>query len=117
MANPILVNPFIVTIGWLCVGALLVGIAYIVKEKIDEKLYVFKARWKLKHRFDKPPTAKCYCAECVRWKKTNNETEDSHAVGYCRNVSKYTADFDFCSDAYKKSNDDILREGKCEKEV
>lgn len=40
-----------------------------------------------KHRFDKPPTAKCYCIDCI------SHSED----GYCRKFGSWcTADNWFC---------------------
>lgn len=37
------------------------------KETISE----FKWRYKRKHRFDKPPTAACYCRDCVYYQTKN----------------------------------------------
>lgn len=31
---------------------------------IQEKIRILKRRYQYKHRFDKPPTAKCYCIDC-----------------------------------------------------
>ena len=39
---------------------------------------------RIKHRFNKPPTAKCYCRDCKFWNPENGECHVSHtAKGYC----------------------------------
>ena len=71
----------------------LVAIAVMsIKEKIE------RVRWKCtyKHRFDKPPTAKCYCRDCKR------HGED----GKCYKFEKWTtADNWFCWDAEPKDKE------------
>ena len=44
-------------------------------------------RNRIKHRFDKPPTAKCYCIDC---KYHDNET------GRCGGFGEFIADDRFC---------------------
>lgn len=36
-----------------------------IKDKISDK----KRRYQIEHRFDKPPTAKCYCIDCTYYEK------------------------------------------------
>ena len=71
----------------------LVAIAVmLIKEKIK------RVRWKCvyKHRFDKPPTAACYCKDCKR------HGED----GRCHKFEKWmTADNWFCWDAEPKDKE------------
>ena len=58
-----------------------------IKELID----VSKRRYIIKHRFDKPPTAACYCRDCKR------HDDESHR---CYKFDGwYTADNWFCWDA------------------
>jgi hypothetical protein len=40
---------------------------------IEEKVSEWKRAYKIKHRFDKPPIAKCYCRDCKYYSKTNND--------------------------------------------
>ena len=50
-----------------------------------------KFKYRYKHRFDKPPTAKCYCIDC--------EYHDNKD-GLCSNLNYlYTADSWFCRNA------------------
>lgn len=62
---------------------------YFIVEKIEELKYDYK----VKHRFDKPPLAKCYCKDC-------KYHEDN---GKCYSFTKRrTADNWFCSWAERK---------------
>ena len=47
----------------------------------------------IEHRFDKLPTARCYCRDCINYK--NNK-------GYCEMFGWYTSDQHFCSFADPK---------------
>ena len=51
-------------IGLFTVAAIACGLLFIacyeLKEFIEEKIYIYKR----KHRFDKPPIAKCWCNDC-----------------------------------------------------
>lgn len=53
--------------------------------------FIYKKKWEytIKHRFDKPPTAKCYCVDCDRHDNTAR----------CIKFDHYTADNWFCWDA------------------
>ena len=37
----------------------------IIIDAIKELIRKLKIRYKQKHRFDKSPTAKCYCVDCI----------------------------------------------------
>lgn len=78
-------------IGGLClIGVILAIIAAAVIE-IKELISKLKWRYKYKHRFDKPPTAKCYCRDC---KQHGSETNR------CYKFDRWhTADNWFCWDA------------------
>ena len=39
----------------------------VIKDGINDLISKLKWRHKYKHRFDKPPTAKCYCKDCWYW--------------------------------------------------
>lgn len=47
---------------WIVLLFLSIGIS-ILREFIDAK----KLEYRQKHRFDKPPTAACYCKDCVKF--------------------------------------------------
>ena len=81
---------------------ILVALAIYGKEVVED------LRWKhqYKHRFDKPPTAKCYCKDC-KWHIDKGSTKNR-----CTNVTwadRYTPDNGFCYDADPKARDgDVL---------
>lgn len=62
---------------------------YFIAEKIEELKYDYK----VKHRFDKPPLAKCYCKDC-KYHRDNGECYSF--------TTRYTADNWFCSWAERK---------------
>lgn len=69
-----------------------VGCAVIIAidwlKMLFEKL---KYKYRVKHRFDKPPMAKCYCVDCERH---NNKSDRCYKFD-----GWYTADNWFCWDA------------------
>lgn len=69
------------------VAFLVIGVLYEIKE------WMIRLKWqyKHKHRFDKPPTAACYCKDC---KRHNNENQECYKFKGWR-----TADNWFCWDA------------------
>lgn len=67
-------------------GFILIAIFDFIKEKIDE----LKNYHRIKHRFDKPPIANCYCIDC---KFYNREKER------CYRLNRSTADNWFCWNA------------------
>lgn len=58
-----------------------------IKDKISEK----KRRYRIEHRFDKPPTAKCYCIDCGYY------GEEYHKC--YRSMLEHVNDDYFCSEA------------------
>lgn len=85
-----------------CVSILLVALVFMgmaTKDLIQECRY--KNRYK--HRFDKPPTAECYCKDC-KW-----HIDKGSAKNKCTNVTwadRYTPDNGFCHEAEPKARDD-----------
>ena len=79
--------------------AIAVSIVMAVCYEIKEHILTLKYNYRVKHRFDKPPTAKCYCRDCMRH---DNES------GRCYKFKEWlTADCWFCWDAEprKKENE------------
>lgn len=65
-----------------------VFLAYLVIDGITEGVKRLKYHYEVKHRFNKPPTAKCYCRDC----------RFHGADGKCDSfVNKRTNDSWFCS--------------------
>lgn len=63
---------------------------------IKEGIFNLKWRYKYKHRFDKPPTAKCYCRDC---KYHGSETNQCYRFGETTKEYRCTADNWFCWEA------------------
>lgn len=63
----------------------------LIIEGIKDFVYERKRQYKIKHRFDKPPIAKCYCIDCI------NRRDD----GSCSLHLKIARDIDdwFCKEA------------------
>ena len=60
-------------IGVLMTAVLLVLLASVVHDVIKELVHRLKYRRAVKHRFDKPPMAKCYCVDCDRYNPKSGE--------------------------------------------
>mgnify|MGYP006330712315 CR=1 FL=1 len=82
---------------FLCVIAaiLFIGIYYAVCELIDK----LKRKYQYKHRFDKSPTARCYCVDC---KYHDDETKRCYRFGETTKGYRCTADEWFCWEATPK---------------
>ena len=65
----------------------LVWITETIRKVIDHASYIHKQ----KHRFDKPPIAKCYCRDCAEWNPERN---------MCFHLGRCTAAYYFCYDAF-----------------
>lgn len=76
---------------------LLLVVDFIVNE-IHEAIWVYKYR----HRFDKPPTAACYCIDC----KFHGDSIDSTRCTKRKDIVLQTADEWFCQAAEPKERED-----------
>jgi len=74
-------------------GAVL-GVLLIIIDRLKEKISEQKYPHAVKHRFDKPPTAKCYCKDCRFHSNEYNKC--------CIFTHQYTADTWFCCFAAPK---------------
>lgn len=80
-------------IGFLTVLGIIVLLVIAIAQIIIERARDLHIKRIQKHRFDKPPTAKCYCRDCRRWNIRDGN-------GYCEKFSGWcTADSWFCWDA------------------
>lgn len=83
-------NVFAKALATLGAGALMIMVAFMFVALIEGIKYVVKRVKRniaIKHRFDKPPTAKCYCIDCKYWGERG---------GYCSQLRWCTADNWFC---------------------
>ena len=82
-------------IGFGTVVGVCMGCAYLVICGIIRGMKILKYRYKEKHRYDKPPTAKCYCKDCIY-----------HNNGICYEfINARTPDDFFCCTAERKGNE------------
>ena len=77
--------------GVILIGTTIFFLLVMLWEVIKDLFHTLKIKYIIKHRFDKPPTAKCYCQDCVRH---NNESNKCYKFD-----GWYTADDWFCWDA------------------
>ena len=76
-------------------GVVILGIIFdFVLNEIEEAKWVYK----YKHRFDKPPTAACYCVDC----KFHGDSIDSTRCINRKDIVLQTADEWFCQAAEPK---------------
>ena len=82
---------FLALIGLAASVVILFTLVYAICIGIKERISKLKWQYKYKHRFDKPPTAKCYCRDC---KQHGSETNRCYKFD-----GWHTADNWFCWDA------------------
>ena len=58
--------------------------AYIIKW-VQHKIDMRRRKYRYKHRFDKPPTAQCYCRDCKHWMydRSCGKLNGLHTVDNC----------------------------------
>lgn len=82
-----------------CIAVIIILIMLLVmtlKEKVEDRIHDYK----VEHRFDKPPTAKCYCRDCMLWDSETGKCYDS-----CN--SRYMGPAWFCCFAEPRGRKDI----------
>ena len=83
----------------LVVILLFIGLVYSIREKIQLLMKKYHDR----HKFEKPPTAKCYCVACGMWRKHPN----SEDIGWCNAWRDYcTSENEFCSRGYLRTDEE-----------
>lgn len=88
----------LIAIGAATILALISLMITELVSNVREFINSVKLKHKQKHRFDKPPTAKCYCIDCVHH---NNET------GRCWRLKNWhTADNWFCWNAEPRKKEE-----------
>ena len=76
----------------LCIFFVLIALIDWIKGAIRQA----KVKYYIKHRFDKPPTAKCYCIDC---KHHDRDTKRCYRFGQTTKEYRCTADEWFCWEA------------------
>ena len=83
---------FFGVVGIITAGGIVILFAYCAYDALRDVIRQWRWERKYKHRFDKPPTAACYCKDCHYHSKSNK----------CDNVTwadRYTPSNGFCYDA------------------
>ena len=79
--------------GFSCICAVVIAIGVFIRNDIADWVDYKKYEHKRKHRFDKPPLAKCYCKDCTSY-------GTGLYKGQCfRLGNRYFDDNWFCGDA------------------
>ena len=81
---------FLMILGLVFLSLIIATIAETISTAVRERLRKKRKEYKYKHRFDKPPTAECYCVDC--WYRDNETSR-------CRRYERCTADDWFCKEA------------------
>lgn len=82
---------FLALIGFVTLWTIGIGIVVALWCGIKELIDYLRRRYQIKHRFDKPPTAACYCRDCTR--------HDNKSKRCYKFDGWHTADNWFCWDA------------------
>jgi len=86
-------------VGAFCLTGALCIVGYALFDFVRDRIAELIWTYKYKHRFNKPPTAKCYCKDC-----------EYHAESLkCNNVTwsdRYTPDNGFCYEATPRKRKD-----------
>ena len=85
--------------GLAIVGLFVVGLVAALKELVDKLKY----NYRIKHRFDKPPTAKCYCVDC---KHRDNVTGRCYRFGETTKEYRCVAVNWFCWEAEPRGKEE-----------
>ena len=82
--------------------AILSALFYIIKNFIQIQIN----KYKIKHRFDKPPIAECYCIDCKKC------TEEEHKGRWCYRFERCVADNWFCWEAEPNIHCEYIKKGE-----
>ena len=90
-------------IGAITSLAVIVGMLAFAWMYLEEFIDNAKYKYRYKHRFDKPPTAKCYCIDCVYHDNKNGRCS---GLGEFISGYKYTEDNWFCYNANPRKKEE-----------
>ena len=97
------VTGILATIGILCIIAMVGTIVCLAFQAIRDWIDRLKYKHRYKHRFDKPPTAVCFCRDC---RHHNDETNRCYKFD-----GWHTADnwFCWCADPRDRKFENLLK--------
>ena len=76
-------------VGVIALLTVLLCVVLIIICEVGHIIEEARRQYRIKHRFNKPPTAKCYCRDCKKW-----EPETGKCYDHCN--SRLMADNWFC---------------------
>ena len=80
-------------IGAATIVGLCSGVLALVYYEVKNAIHNWRLAYRVKHRFDKPPTAKCYCIDC------RFHDPETNRCSRIRSGEWHTADNWFCWEA------------------
>ena len=84
----------------LTIVAMIFAVFCVIRQVIRNRIWIYKYN----HRFDKPPTAKCYCKDCYLYGDFENRC-------LCRKHKSHFSEDYFCKDADpRKAESGLARE-------
>lgn len=96
-------------VGIFTVGGGVIILAHYAFDTIRDVVRVWRWEHKYKHRFDKPPTAACYCKDCVHHGKNGNDySERCDLPG----VDRFTPHNGFCYMARPMTAEEAKKHGE-----
>ena len=93
---PDIIYDLLAIVGGVTLFFIAVFLVIALCDAIKEGISQLKRKYQYKHRFDKPPTAKCYCVDCIH---RNDETNQCYRFGVTTKEYRCTADNWFCWEA------------------
>lgn len=82
---------YLTLIGGATVLCVLVFSIWLIIDGIKLLIHHLKENYRIKHRFDKPPTAKCYCVDCKYY-----DIETGRCYGFHEDSNRLVGDNMFC---------------------
>ena len=104
MSTEALMNVF----GWIgifVVGGCVVMMIYRAFDALRSVVSEWRWQYKYKHRFDKPPTAACYCKDCAWHGKHGYRKEKCGLAG----EERFTPDNGFCYEAKPMTRSEAIK--------
>lgn len=95
--------------GIFAVAGIVIIFMYTAFDALRDVVRQWRWQHRYKHRFDKPPTAACYCKDC-KYHGTKYK-DGSNACGL-PGVDRYTPDDAFCYEAEPMTRKEAERRGK-----
>ena len=97
---------FLAFVGSAAIGLIIVLVGVKLFGFVKDKIEYRAKKHRDKHRFDCPPTGKCYCVQCNYW----HAQETDRTSGVCTVWEKLTADSETCARGYLRTEQEYKNE-------